>query len=87
MCVCMCGQVKALGVKDINNFAADDLYEAKNMKQVILSILAFGTNCVYIYICVCVCVCVCVCGRLSSVSSVRFENRLSSARVCVAFWS
>ena len=50
----MCGQVKALGVKDINKFAADDLYEAKNMKQVILSILAFGTNCVYIYLCVCV---------------------------------
>eukprot|EP00960_Hanusia_phi_P073937 768120-Hanusia_phi.AAC.2 len=25
--------VRALGVKDINNFAADDLYEAKNMKQ------------------------------------------------------
>ena len=50
--VCMCGQVKALGVKDINNFAADDLYEAKNMKQVILSILAFGQNCIYIYICI-----------------------------------
>ena len=29
-----CDAVKALGVKDINNFAADDLYEAKNMKQV-----------------------------------------------------
>jgi hypothetical protein len=46
----MCGQVKALGVKDINNFAADDLYEAKNMKQVILSILAFGKFCTHIYI-------------------------------------
>eukprot|EP00961_Rhodomonas_salina_P111041 1494094-Rhodomonas_salina.1 len=26
-------QMKALGVKDINNFAADDLFEGKRMKQ------------------------------------------------------
>jgi hypothetical protein len=37
--------VKALGVKDINNFAADDLYEAKNMKQVMICILALGKRC------------------------------------------
>jgi len=34
--------VRTLGVKDINNFAADDLYEAKNMKQVVICILALG---------------------------------------------
>ena len=38
-------QVKALGVKDINNFAADDLFEAKNMKQVMICILALGKRC------------------------------------------
>jgi len=32
-------------VKDINNFAADDLYEAKNMKQVMICILALGKKC------------------------------------------
>jgi len=58
VCVCMCGQVKALGVKDINNFAADDLYEAKNMKQVILSILAFGKFCIYIYIYIYIHICI-----------------------------
>jgi hypothetical protein len=61
MCVCTCGQVKALGVKDINNFAADDLYEAKNMKQVILSILAFGKNRIYIDVYICICMCMYVC--------------------------
>eukprot|EP00802_Teleaulax_amphioxeia_P010398 Tamp_10426.p1 GENE.Tamp_10426~~Tamp_10426.p1 ORF type:complete len:343 (+),score=107.66 Tamp_10426:204-1232(+) len=40
-----CDAVKALGVKDINNFAADDLYEAKNMKQVMICILALGKKC------------------------------------------
>jgi hypothetical protein len=44
LCACV-EQVKALGVKDINNFAADDLYEAKNMKQVMICILALGKKC------------------------------------------
>ena len=40
-----CDAVKTLGVKDINNFAADDLYEAKNMKQVMICILSLGKRC------------------------------------------
>eukprot|EP00286_Rhodomonas_abbreviata_P005000 CAMPEP_0181324540 /NCGR_PEP_ID=MMETSP1101-20121128/20418_1 /TAXON_ID=46948 /ORGANISM="Rhodomonas abbreviata, Strain Caron Lab Isolate" /LENGTH=318 /DNA_ID=CAMNT_0023432731 /DNA_START=444 /DNA_END=1396 /DNA_ORIENTATION=+ len=34
--------IKTLGVKDINNFMADDLFEAKNMKQVVIGIFALG---------------------------------------------
>ena len=43
-----CDAVKTLGVKDINNFAADDLYEAKNMKQVMICILSLGKRCWHI---------------------------------------
>jgi len=34
--------LRKLGVMDINNFGPDDLFEGKNMKQVVISIMAFG---------------------------------------------
>lgn len=37
-----CDAMKALGVKDINNFAADDLFEGKRMKQVVIGVFALG---------------------------------------------
>jgi len=37
-----CEAAKSLGVKDINNFTADDLFEAKNMKQVVICLHALG---------------------------------------------
>eukprot|EP00292_Cryptomonas_paramecium_P033445 CAMPEP_0113683348 /NCGR_PEP_ID=MMETSP0038_2-20120614/13244_1 /TAXON_ID=2898 /ORGANISM="Cryptomonas paramecium" /LENGTH=637 /DNA_ID=CAMNT_0000602669 /DNA_START=144 /DNA_END=2053 /DNA_ORIENTATION=+ /assembly_acc=CAM_ASM_000170 len=37
-----CEAAKALGVKDISNFTADDLFEAKNMRQVVICLHALG---------------------------------------------
>jgi hypothetical protein len=40
-----CDAVARLGVKDINCFAADDLFEGKNLKQVTICIQALGKLC------------------------------------------
>mmetsp|Transcript_67702 Transcript_67702/g.141146 ORF Transcript_67702/g.141146 Transcript_67702/m.141146 type:complete len:818 (+) Transcript_67702:133-2586(+) len=43
-----CAAAREMGVSDKDNFTADDLYENKNFKQVVVCLLALSRNCYYV---------------------------------------